>query len=300
MQTDILMFFQNNASPLLDKIAESITMLGEENFYIAIIAFVFWNVSKKAGFTLAICHLFSALFNAAVKLIVRAPRPFEALEFIEARRLHTATGYSFPSGHTQGAAGFFTASSLLVRRRWFTVIAAVLIFLVGITRLYLRVHWPLDVLFGWIFGIFAAWGAYVLVTKTLENKKLFNRVFISIGSVLLAVMAVLLILDGTGALGEIKIADFFKLTGTTIGALVGFFIEEKKVRFNAGGKIWIRGLRYVLGIGTTFALLMGLKALFPYTNPFHCLRYALVGLWLTLLFPWIGQKIKLFVVEENK
>ncbi|MBN2050860.1 MAG: phosphatase PAP2 family protein [Spirochaetales bacterium] len=298
MQENILLFFQDLSSPLLDKAAEGITMLGEQYFYIAVIAFVFWNVSKKSGLTLAFSYLISALINTAVKLLVRAPRPFESLASIEGKRLHTATGYSFPSGHTQGAAAFFTAGAFLIRKTWFTVLAAVLVVLVAVSRVYLGVHWPVDVLFGLLFGVIIAWGIFVLVDRLFENRRLFLKILGILVGCLGVVTVIMLILDAVGSFEGIKINDYFKLAGTTLGALGGFLLEEKLAPFSTGGKALRKALRYILGVATTVAVMTGLKPLFPETDVFDCLRYLLTGLWLTFLFPWVGMKIKLFEREK--
>lgn len=298
MQERILIFFQEISSPLLDRAAEGITMLGEQYFYIAVIAFIFWNVSRRAGLIISMAYLFSALTNSALKLSFRTERPFEVLSFIEGKRVHTATGYSFPSGHTQGAAGFLTAAALQAGKRWFSICAALLMVLVAISRVYLGVHWPVDVVFGLLFGVLVAWGTVSLLRAAGDREELLRRIIFIITAATAAAALLLLFLDGSGLLGELKINDFFKIAGTTTGALGGFLLEERLVRFSTGGSAVKKAVRFIAGLATTIALLSGLKALFPGHNGFDALRYLLTGMWLTFFFPWIGTRTALFARED--
>jgi undecaprenyl-diphosphatase len=169
MQEEILRFFQEISNPLTDKAAELITMLGEQYFFILIISFLFWNISRKEGFKLVSAFIFSAVLNAVIKISFHTPRPFEKLDYITGKRVHTATGYSFPSGHTQGSAVFFITLSQIIRRRWFTIIAIILIFMVGLSRIYLGVHWPVDVIASIILGIIVSFIFCTLVDKYYDD-----------------------------------------------------------------------------------------------------------------------------------
>jgi undecaprenyl-diphosphatase len=100
----------------------------------------------------------ASLLNAVIKEIVHRPRPFVV------PHLAQVSNASFPSGHaTLSAVAYFTMAALLVRTRrdvgtraYILVAAIVLVLMIGLSRIYLGVHWPSDVLGGWCFG--AAWG----------------------------------------------------------------------------------------------------------------------------------------------
>ena len=112
MQVAIMEFFQRMASPGLDTLVELMTMLGEETVFIIAVALFLWLSSKKRGFVV-FSSLFTALIGMSVlKAVVKAPRPFQVLQEIEGKRIATATGYSFPSGHTTGAASFYSALAI--------------------------------------------------------------------------------------------------------------------------------------------------------------------------------------------
>jgi membrane-associated phospholipid phosphatase len=156
MQLKILNFFGNFSSPFLDRVVQFITMFGEESLFIVVIVFLLWCFSKRKGFT-----LFSTLFSALlamgiIKAVVRYPRPFQVHPEIGAQRLSTATGYSFPSGHSTGAASFYGSVALAFKKQYLSIISALLIVLVALSRLYLKVHWPLDVFGGVTLGLVAS------------------------------------------------------------------------------------------------------------------------------------------------
>ncbi|MFW6208350.1 MAG: phosphatase PAP2 family protein [Spirochaetota bacterium] len=103
--------------------------------------------NKRLGYRVGFAFLASAVVNPLLKNSFRIERPI-GVEGIESQRLHTATGYAFPSGHTQGATAFWTGMMTYVRRRWMYLLGTALIFLVALSRMYLGVHWPSDVIGG--------------------------------------------------------------------------------------------------------------------------------------------------------
>ena len=294
MQEGILRFFSRISTPGLDTLAEGITMLGEQYLFIAVITLVFWNISKKAGLLLAFSYLTSALVNVGVKVLVQAPRPFEILADIEGKRVHTATGYSFPSGHTQGAAGFLTAAALLLRRFWFSCFAFILMLLIALSRVYLGVHWPLDVIAGLFLGVLSAWGTYRLLDPMLNDPPRLQSLLLRGIALIVTLTLALFVLEKTGTLDPVKIRDFYKLSGTAVGAMAGCILEMRLINFKTEANAIRKALRYLLGLAVALLLLAGLKALLPAGNCFAFLRYLAVSLWLIFLFPWAGVQSGLF------
>jgi membrane-associated phospholipid phosphatase len=126
-------------SPLLDLPFIAITSLGAEEFLLVVMAFVFWCVDRRAGARLAALILISAWLNAVAKEIAMQPRPFEWDQQVRmifrqrarpAQRTHPGTVVLWLSGAD------------LPRRRWLSILAAILMLLVPLSRLYLGVHFP--------------------------------------------------------------------------------------------------------------------------------------------------------------
>ncbi|MBF9016937.1 MULTISPECIES: phosphatase PAP2 family protein [unclassified Oceanispirochaeta] len=295
MQTSILQYFQNIATPFLDHAAEYATMLGEEGVYILIIAVFYWAVSKKKGFIMASTLLISLFLNTFLKLIFHTPRPFEAIPDLQGKRLETATGYSFPSGHTQGASSFYATLIYLFKNRILRILCVLAILFVGISRLYLGVHWPVDVLGGWIFGIGTAWYIASRINTLWENPEGLKR-FLYIFMLFAAVITIVMIaLEFISFKGSVKIDDFFKGSGMVLGCFCGFLLETSHMGFDpASGGRAKKALRVLLGLLGVLILQNGLKLILPDYFLSHFFRYGVMGFWITYLFPMLGIRLRLF------
>ncbi len=295
MQASILEFFSNISVPWLDQIAEAVTMLGEQYFFIAVITLIYWNISKREGIKLASAFLYSAFLNSLLKIVFHTPRPFEKLGTINAKRLQTATGYSFPSGHTQHSTTFFITLAQIIRRRWFSVIALVVIILIGVSRVYLGVHWPVDVIGGWILGVLVAYVFCSIVDSCTEDSSRLRRIFIGIQTVVILVTIFIFVLDLVYLKGSMKIEDFFKISGITSGGIYGYLIEERYFDFSAEDAGLVRKIaRYIIGIAATIGIMTGLKIVLPEHYAADFFRYLLVGAWVTFFWPAAGIGLRLF------
>ena len=99
-ELNIIRAIQSIANPFLDGLFQFITMFGEEAILIPLIAVIYWAFNKRMGEFIAYASLTSVLVNGAIKDIFKAKRPIGE-PGIRSLRVETATGYSFPSGHTQ-------------------------------------------------------------------------------------------------------------------------------------------------------------------------------------------------------
>ena len=127
-------------------------MTGEETFYILVASIIFWCVNKKFGYKLGFALLTSTIVNNALKDIVNSPRPI-GISGIRSLRIETATGQSFPSGHTQGSTTFWVSCIIQIKKKWIYIVGILVIILVGFSRMYLGVHYPIDVIGGIVIGI---------------------------------------------------------------------------------------------------------------------------------------------------
>ena len=144
MQLDILLFFQSIANPFLDVLMNLVSMAGEIIIPLFIILLVYWCIDKKRGYAVTLSMLTALITTQIVTAIVRYPRPVMVYpELIGGGRLETATGYSFPSGHSTGASSFYGSLAVLFRSRILRAIAIILIVMVPVSRMYLGVHWPM-------------------------------------------------------------------------------------------------------------------------------------------------------------
>ena len=170
MELNILDWFQTLHTPILDKIMTSITKLGDAGIFWIILTLLFLIIPKmrKTGIIMAAALIMDLLIcNVAVKNLAARTRPYDVNTSVHllVAKLHD---YSFPSGHTAASFASVTALYLAGEKKLWKP-ALVLACLIAVSRLYLYVHYPTDVLGGMVFGILAGYVGYRLV-KFLEAK----------------------------------------------------------------------------------------------------------------------------------
>ncbi len=170
---NILLFIQEHLrQPWMDGFWKAITHLGDGGFFwiAAAAALLLWKNTRKAGISASLALVIGALItNVALKNIVARIRPYEVVEGLM-RIIERQHDFSFPSGHT--CASFAAAFALYktLPRRW-GIACLVLAALISLSRLYVGVHYPSDVLGGAAVGIFAGWAGAALAEYISEKRK---------------------------------------------------------------------------------------------------------------------------------
>lgn len=303
IQKQILLFFASIQTPVLDTIVQFITMFGEEYITVAIITFMYWNISKKKGFCTCMSMISASQVMSLTKAIVRFPRPWKVIDGLSSVRQSTATGYSFPSGHTSNAAATLSSVAVSFKKRWLSILCAVMIVLVGLSRLYLCVHWPMDVACGLLIGIGSTMLLYNKIANLFDDKAQSEKIisFVALFSTLLWIILALL-LQFTNIDAE-AFTTFAKNVAMASGVSIGFVWERKKTDYTVEDGHWKRKiLRFVLGIAGAVIILPLSKILLKQVN-LYCpitaiLRYALVTLWASGIFPILGCKVGLFETQN--
>ena len=275
MELEILRHIQSIANPFFDFLFQLITICGEQIVLISIISIIYWALDKKFGEYIAYSVLTSVLLNNAIKDIFKMKRPIGE-EGIRTLREQTATGYSFPSGHTQSASSFYGSMAIYLKNRVMYIIATVMIILIGFSRLYLGVHYPKDVIVGGILGVLTSLICYKLYNR-VENKMLLYVVTFAIF---------------IPALTFAHSADFIKGMGTYLGFIIGIYIEKRYVNFSTEGNTGNKIIRVLLGIVILLVLQLGLKVILPSGTTFSFIRYALISLIGIGVYPMIFKKFK--------
>lgn len=276
MELEILRSIQSIANPFLDVLFKLITICGEQIVLISIISIIYWTVDKKFGEYIAYSVLTSVLLNNTIKDIFKMKRPIGE-EGIRTLREETATGYSFPSGHTQGTSSFYGAMAIYLKKRIMYIIAITMIILVGFSRLYLGVHYPKDVIVGGILGILISFICYRLYMKVNNKMLLYSITFFIFLPVLTFAHS----------------ADFIKGMGTYLGFLIGIFIEKKYVNFSVEGNVGSKIIRVLIGLLILIILKSGLKLILPSGNMFAFIRYSLISLFGIGIYPLIFKRLNL-------
>lgn len=170
IELKILDWFQTLHTPAFDKIMTSITKLGDAGIFWIILTLIFLIIPKmrRTGIIMASALIMDLLIcNVAVKNLVARTRPYDVNTGVQLL-VAKLRDYSFPSGHT--AASFASVTALYLageKKLWKPALAIAC--LIAVSRLYLYVHYPTDVLGGMVFGILAGYVGYRLV-KFAEAK----------------------------------------------------------------------------------------------------------------------------------
>ncbi|MBE6903605.1 MAG: phosphatase PAP2 family protein [Ruminococcaceae bacterium] len=284
---EVTYFLQSFANEYLDFFFLNITKLSETMLVIVLLGFIYWCTDKKFAYPFAASVTFSLATNNMFKNIFKIERPFNLndpkLRVVE-EAVPAATGYSFPSGHTQLATVVYGTLGFHLKRIFkFLCFAAVI--LVGISRIYLGVHTVYDVVFALIIG--SASSAFVMFTY---NKFVSKSPWLILIYTLPAFLCVAFL--DTSFLG-----DTFKTFGISFGAFLGMAINEKYIDFDSKGSVKKQVLKMVLGIAVALIIQGGLKAVFSLiattgaiSHILVCIRYFLIGFWIAAGFPFVIKK----------
>ncbi|WP_320128057.1 phosphatase PAP2 family protein [uncultured Sphaerochaeta sp.] len=292
MQEAILLFFQNHANPFFDLVANVCSFFGEQTIVIIVMVAILWCYDKKKGFAICSALLSSLISMGILKAIVRAPRPFTVLPSIAGKRLATATGYSFPSGHTTTAASFYSALAMAFKKRTISIFCAILIVLVGISRLYLGVHWPIDIFGGLILGTSISLLCYAEFENLYENKDKRYSISLVVGILAFVSSLTMALLLHFESIDTVAFTDLMKTLALGGGGYLGFALEVRKVNYSIEGSVGRKLIRFLVGLAGIL-LIMALKLAIP-TSVYYLgslVRYTLIGLWATGLYPLIGKSL---------
>lgn len=292
--------------------------LGAEEFFLVALPITYWCLDANAGLRIGLIVLFSGGLNDILKLAFHGPRPYWFSTQVKA--LAAETSFGVPSGHAQIAVSLWGMVAAQVRRSWAWVLAIFVILMVGISRLYLGVHFPHDVLLGWALGLLVLWAFlrwWDAVAAWAKRKSLGQQVGLAF------TLSLVMLVAGAIAMGTLRgwvvPADWMAnaqqagvdvlpapvtlnntITSSAVlfGMLAGLAWMNSRGGYVADGGFWQRLVRILPGLVGVLVLYLGLKAIFPRGEAFvpyvlRYLRFALIGLWITAGAPWLFLKLKI-------
>ena len=294
IQINILKFFQVMRNPILNALFLVLTISTEVPVIIIFSAIMYWCINKKYGQKLLFSLVGNITVNTGIKEFVKAPRPI-GTEGLESLRVSTATGYSFPSGHTQTATTFWMSLILIFRKKWINILGLIMILGVGLSRLYLGVHWPIDVIFGWIFGILFTL-IFTKIFNIVDKNKNYKLLWLTLIPFIIFIFIV-------------KSESYIKMLGLLVGFILGYIIEDKYVKFNTIDEykkednfdlkiekkdyIIKSVYRFLLGIFTLLALFLILQYVLPKHVLFKFIKYLVLVVYAVAGVPALFKITKL-------
>lgn len=272
---ELIKFIQQFSNPFLDIFFQLVTMIGEDTFFILVTAIIYWCIDKELGYRLSFVTVTGACVNFGLKELLKIPRPIGE-PGIRSLRVNTAEGYSFPSGHTQNTTTLWTFFMLIFKRGWFYAAGILVILAVGVSRLYLGVHTPYDVAGGMIIG--SAWVFFwgYLVDRAGRGSKM--KLYAA--ATLLASVGMLFFHE----------ENYYKVTGTLTGLLLGYMTEPRYIDFDVRADIPVQVLKVSFGLSILYVLRLFLKAIFPPFLIFAWLRYFILIVWVTVIMPYLVKR----------
>jgi membrane-associated phospholipid phosphatase len=281
-----------NLLPWAGELFRLITELGGEIVYIGALLIGFWTIKKRETIVLTFVMMITIVVNFWMKTLIANPRPDQSYWYTT--DLDTPN-YSTPSGHSQFSATFYSWLSLKVKTWWMLVISILLTFLIGLSRIYLGVHYLGDVLLGWGIGIALAVVIFMFYKPIEEKLSNLRDEFAYSG---LFLFGFILLIIQILAFPTLPYGDNFGAYG---GMIMGFAIalplEKRYVGFQINHDKDQRGklvARAVIGFILVIALLLGLSLVLPSADVLlRALRYIIVVNVGIFIWPLIFTKLNL-------
>ena len=292
-----LYFLEGIRTPAGDAFFSLITHLGEETLFILAGLLLFWCINKAEGYYLLSVGLLGTVINQFLKLTFRVPRPWVKdpnFTIVESARAE-ATGWSFPSGHTQTSVGIFGSIARWHRHKAVRAVCIVLCVLVPFSRLYLGVHTPADVGVSLLIALILIFVICPIVRKGME-KPAAMRCLMAVMTLLSAAFLFYLYRGSflvTNSEDLNNVAHTVKNAHTMLGCILGlwlsFELDHRFLKFDTKAVWWVQVLKLVIGFGLLLAIKGGAKAplhaLFHSTHVADGVRYFLMTAFVGCIWP---------------
>ncbi len=249
-----LYFLEGLRNPFFDFLFSVITLLGEETVFMAVGMLIFWCFDKHEGYFLLITGFLGTIINQFLKMLFRIPRPWikdPGFTIVESAR-EAATGYSFPSGHTQSSVGIFGGIARWNKNTVLRVLAISACVLVPLSRMYLGVHTPLDVGVSVVIALALIFGAYPLFKKASDSPKIMYWILGALTAISLAYLlfAELFPFPADTDPHNLESAkkNGYTLFGCMIGLVLTYFIDLKYTKFPTRAIWWVQIIKAAGGL----------------------------------------------------
>ncbi len=300
-----LYFLEGLRNPVLDFLFSTITLCGEETVFMAVGMIVFWCVNKHQGYFLLCVGFVGTVLNQFLKMLFRVPRPWvkdPSFTIVESAE-EAATGYSFPSGHTQTSVGLFGGLALQNKQTALRIASLVLCVLVPLSRLYLGVHTPLDVLVSAALAVGLIFGLSPLFEKASRSPKVMYGILLTLTGMMIAYLCFICFYTFPDSvytaenLHNLQSAqkNGFTLMGCILGLLAVYTVDLKWTHFETKASLLGQIIKVVGGLALVLAakelLRFPLDAILPKDSWARLIRYFLIVIVGGVLWPMTFGRI---------
>lgn len=289
----LLYFFESIRTPWLDSIMLALTEFGGEIVFLAVALIMFWCVDKRKAYYLMSVGFIGTITSQFMKIVCQVPRPWvkdPEFTIVEAAR-EGAGGYSFPSGHSQSSVGTFGAIAMTVKEKWLRIASICVCVIVPVTRLYLGVHTPQDVLVGSAISI-----VLLLILKPVifnQDGKHIPKLFAGLVALSIVYVAYVELYPFPADIDAENLAsaqkNAYTLLGTMLGMAIVYRVDEAKLHFSTQGDFKTQLLKVLGGIIIVLLIKEGLRAPLDAIFSGHLIarsvRYGLVVLFAGIVWP---------------
>lgn len=315
LEDQIIILLQSFSSSFLDLLVRLITFFGDTLFFVGIIGLLFFCIDKRLAICLAFLGTITGFITIATKGFFGLERPYvlnNEINGIPDIIGQLPDDYSFPSGHSSSAGSFLTFTSLRFRNPAFWAIAVLMIVFIPLSRSYLGVHWPSDIVMGVILGIsFGLLLNYFLPRIEEFITRTSSRALVTI-SIIISVLSLVSSYALTLGMGNnIDQADPSSLAGLLVGLTVGSILEHRYVglkvkEFRSKKKILV--YRAILGLIIILIIFLSTSAIagllfneFPLYQVARFSRYVILAFAGIFCLPWLFSFIeqKLSIKPES-
>lgn len=279
-------------TPLVDAFFQAVTLLAQETFVVVVICWLFWCSNKKLAYCLGFTYFSSGLLVQGLKITFRVPRPWLLDPNFQpvASAVPGATGYSFPSGHTQSITALLGTLGFYTKKKPLRFLCFLFVFLVGFSRMYLGCHTPQDVLVSFGVSIVCVFLCYHFLYKKEYFKNRESLVSVFMGIVCVVLLGYTLFLYKSGAIEFHYAQDCIKACGAGAAFSLGYYLTETYIPFTPPDSFQGQALRFIIGIAVTLLLQAGLKPIIGQSLAASFIRYFLVVFWIITVYPYVFYK----------
>lgn len=287
-------WLQSIIGPFGIKLASLITLMGEELVVILVMGFIYWCYDKEFGKTVGETLVIGLVLNPIFKNIILRRRPYFDNPGVKCLKPVNgeadiydiyAQGYSFPSGHSMNSAIIYSGIPLYTKKKILWIIGITIPLLVGISRVVVGVHYPTDVIFGWLTGIL------VIILVTNLQKKVKRRWLVNMIIFIIAAIGIFFC----------ETEDYYSSLGVMGGFYLAIEFEERFVKFEKADKVWKCIIRLFGGFVIYYAMNFILKKFLNtvcgsyqmFEDMSRIFRYFVVTFLIIGVYPMAFKKLKI-------